>query len=217
MINIALLALSVLVVPAASPTDAAPPPVRATETSTVEIIDFCELIAHAGEYDGKTLTVRAVYAAGMEGGIFFGDKCQRSETGDSQTAQAVFADDVDWRRLRLYKKLRALVSKNNLGEAEVTMTGEFTDGKARVFGHQMCCRYRLRVTQLLSVEKVELNSFNRNGWNPAQYPNGVRRHLPLSEAATSQPRCLQKEANQSDMRSPQRTMTSGPRLTTTFS
>jgi len=119
-----------------------------------EIVGYCELIKHPDRYNGKTVTVKATYGSGMEFSVFFDDECGKSTPNEDVIALATFSENARSNSL-LYKKLRKVLKKSD--EAQMTVVAKFTDGKSRVFGHQMCCRFCLEVLEILAVEEKKLS------------------------------------------------------------
>jgi hypothetical protein len=116
-------------------------------------LTFCELVKHPSEYDGKVVVVTAWIGFGPEGSIYFDDSC-KSQTEDT-IAQATYVGDDLKPGTPLYKKLRKILKNKN--KAEETVVARFVDGKARVFGHQNCCRYKLEVQKILTVDGVDVS------------------------------------------------------------
>jgi len=120
-------------------------------------VSLCDLVAHASDYAGKSVTVRATLASGMEFSIFTDGSCQ-PVPDKTKLVLAKFAGNQF--QSPIGKKLTKLLKKEQ--QAEVTVVGVFTD-PGRLIGHQNCCRYELEVQRLLAIERVKVALPDKHG------------------------------------------------------
>jgi hypothetical protein len=115
-----------------------------TETNSAgNMVTLCDLTSDPSKYDGKTVNVSTVLGTGPEGGVAFDDSCK-------QKSYAFLSfNESNKSESRLDKRLSSIFKRG--GEAKVTAVALFIDGKARMFGHQDCCRYKLEIQRLLTV------------------------------------------------------------------
>lgn len=122
---------------------------KGTETLTV-----CKLLANTQSYAGQTVMLNATFVANFEFSALTDASCQPTPTevdGTHPLIQPRFdASTYDPKSL-LAKKLNRLLKKES--QARVSLIGVFID-PGHYFGHQLCCRYRLDISKLLSVEPV---------------------------------------------------------------
>ncbi len=130
----------------------------ATAVQGYQAVDFCDLVRHADQYNGKTVKVTATYAGGLEGASFSDDACKKSETeSEAQvTANAKFTGSSS-ETAEAFKKLSKFLDKNKTHQAEVTMIAVFTDefSSNRIKGGADFSRYTLQVKRLLAIEPVQ--------------------------------------------------------------
>lgn len=105
-------------------------------------LSLCDLTRDPSSYDGKLVNVKAILASGPEGGIAFDDHCSVYALPAFSKTQYRFGSPLDKRLVSILRKHR---------EAEVSVIAVFIDGKARIFGNQNCCRYKLEIQRLLTV------------------------------------------------------------------
>jgi hypothetical protein len=110
----------------------------------------CELLAHAKNYSGQTVTLDATLAANEEFSAFTTDACKPRPT---ELIQPSFSESHYDSNSQISKKLNKILRKKH--QARVTVVGVFID-PGHFFGHQSCCRYRLDVLELVSVEQVRV-------------------------------------------------------------
>lgn len=143
-------------------------------------VSLCDLMAHPSDYAGKPVTVRATLASGMEFSIFKDDLCQPAPD-KTKLVLAKFASNQF--QSPIGKKLTKLLKKEQ--QAEVTVVGVFTD-PGRFVGHQNCCRYELRVQQLLAIEAVRTEPPGKNGSAGLETvdPKGTTQPMPMTRSET---------------------------------
>lgn len=121
------------------------------ETLTVSL---CELVSHPDRYSGKRVKLDADLLSGEEFAILADDSCPsftNQATGKVDDVEAVFDQARYNFKSHNDKKLGKLLRKDN--QAKVVVVGEFVD-PGHYIGHALCCRYQLRIDELLSVEKI---------------------------------------------------------------
>jgi hypothetical protein len=99
--------------------------------------------------------LNATYVANFEFSALTDASCQPTPTevdGKHPLIQPCFDRSSYDRKSPIAKKLNRLLKKED--EARVTVVGTFID-PGQYFGHQFCCRYRLDVSKILSVEQVK--------------------------------------------------------------
>jgi hypothetical protein len=118
-----------------------------TETLTV-----CKLLANPQSYAGQTVTLNATLVANFEFRALTDASCQPTPTpvdGKHPLIQPRFDVNGYDPKSPLAKKLNKLLKRES--QANVRLTGVFID-PGYYFGHQLCCRYRLDISKLLSVQ-----------------------------------------------------------------
>lgn len=118
------------------------------------VLSVCDLLANAKNYAGKIVTLNATLAANEEFSAFTYDSCQPTPTeldGKHPLIQPSFDKTHYAFKAPVNKKLSKILKKKN--QARVTVVGVFID-PGHYFGHQLCCRYQLDVSELISVEQV---------------------------------------------------------------
>jgi hypothetical protein len=126
-----------------------------------DLVSLCNLQEHPNEYNGKTVTVKAIFVGGGEFQIFRDDACQpkaNPASGKSDLIEATFSRNEYDSMSGLHKKLVKLIKKKQL--ARVTVIGTFID-PGKYIGHSLCCRYQLEIHGLISVEEVSQRSHAR--------------------------------------------------------
>lgn len=119
-----------------------------------EIVELCELQKRPAEYAGKKVELQTTLATSEEFRVLRDAACPpllNPDSGKHDVIEAVFDNgryDID---SSAKKKLEKLLKRDH--QAEVHIVGIFVD-PGKYFGHQMCCRYQVKIQQLLSVEKV---------------------------------------------------------------
>jgi hypothetical protein len=131
---------------------------KVVTTQEIETVDFCNLIRHPDQYDGKTVKVRAMYDGSLEGASFSDDNCKKSgaESEAEVTANARFTGGST-ETAQAFKKLSKFLDKHRTDQAKVTMIAVFRDEffPNRITGGAFFSRYTLQVKQLLAVEPVK--------------------------------------------------------------
>jgi hypothetical protein len=127
-----------------------------TKLDTQELpVTLCDLVARPNEYAGRVVRLKATLASDMEElEIFRDDSCRPAPAemeGTHPIVQATFNESQYQFKSSIDKKLTKLLKKKK--QARVIVVGVFTD-PGHYFGHQLCCRYRLDVLELLSVEEM---------------------------------------------------------------
>jgi septal ring-binding cell division protein DamX len=128
----------------------------ATQGKGSVVLAVCELLANAKSYAGQTVTLNATLAANEEFSAFTYDSCQPTPSevdGKHPLIQPSFNEARYAFNAPVNKKLNKILKRKN--EARVTVVGVFLD-PGHYFGHQLCCRYRLDVLELVSVEQVRV-------------------------------------------------------------
>ena len=116
-----------------------------------ETLTVCELLANAQSYAGQTVTLNATFVANFEFSALTDAACPTKVGGKHPLIQPHFVTSRYDPKSPLAKKLNRLLKKES--QARVSLIGVFID-PGEYFGHQLCCRYRLEVSKLLSVEPV---------------------------------------------------------------
>jgi hypothetical protein len=125
----------------------------APQPQALETVNFCDVIRHPDQYNGKTVKVVATYASGLEGAILFDDACgTSSKHGGETTANAKFTGN-DRETVQAFKTLAKFLKKNRIGIAQVTMIAVFTELPSVVIAGPGS-HYSLNVRQLLDVQKL---------------------------------------------------------------
>jgi hypothetical protein len=122
---------------------------RGAETLTV-----CKLLANAQNDAGQTVTLNANFVSNFEFSALTDASCQPKPTeanGKPPLIQPHFDSSSYDHKSPLAKKLNKLLKKED--QARVILIGVFID-PGGYFGHQLCCRYRLDVSKIVSVEQV---------------------------------------------------------------
>jgi hypothetical protein len=125
-----------------------------TQGKFAETLTVCRLLANAQSYAGQTITLSATFVANFEFSALTDSSCEPKPTevgGKHPLIQPRFVLSSYDPKSPLAKKLNKLLKKEN--QARVTLMGVFID-PGDYFGHQLCCRYRLNVSKLVSVERV---------------------------------------------------------------
>ncbi len=125
-----------------------------TQDKGTETLTVCNLLANAQSYAGRTVTLNATLVANFEFSALTDASCQPKPTevdGKHPLIQPRFDPGSYDPKSPLAKKLNKLLKKEV--QARVTLIGVFVD-PGQYFGHQLCCRYRLDVSKLVSVEQV---------------------------------------------------------------
>ena len=104
----------------------------------------------------------------MEFSIFKDDSCQPAPDKTKLILAKLSNSQFE---SPLGKKLSKLLKQKQ--QAEVTVVGVFAD-PGRFIGHQACCRYKLEVQQLLSVEELKAKAGNADTVDPAECPTHSR-------------------------------------------
>ena len=129
---------------------------ESTQGKLSETLSVCKLLANAQSYAGQTVTLNATFVANFEFSALTDAPCQPEPIevdGKHPLIQPRFDSSSYDPKSPLAKKLNKLLKKKD--QARVTLTGVFID-PGHYFGHQLCCRYRLDVSKLVSVEPVTL-------------------------------------------------------------
>jgi len=124
-----------------------------TQGSDTGALTVCKLLANAKDYAGKTVTLRATFVANFEFSFLTDSSCQPRPT-EVDRKHPLIAPHFDAGSYNpkspLAKRLNKLLKKEN--QAKVTLVGIFID-PGQYFGHQLCCRYQLGVSKIVSVEQ----------------------------------------------------------------
>lgn len=130
----------------------------------------CELVSDPDKYAGKPIKVRAVLASGPEFAVLRDDTCQPVPASGKRLL-ATFSEDYD-SESPLAKKLSKMLKTKQ--QAQVTVIGKFDD-LGHATDHQNCCRYKLEVQQVLTVNEVKpsTSEINDEGvWDTNKGENG---------------------------------------------
>ena len=122
-------------------------------SSSPQKVSFCEAIRHPQEYDGKTVILTATYAESLELALFVDETCKKTNPEDDVVALATFSRANYKHGTPIDKKFSKFLNKSD--SVRVTVVGLFIDGKKRIFGHLNCCRYKIEVQELLTVEQTK--------------------------------------------------------------
>ena len=125
-----------------------------TQGKDAEPLTICRLLANAQSYAGQTVTLNATFVANFEFSALTDTSCLPKPIevdGKHPLIQPRFDASSYDPKSPLAKKLNKLLQKED--QARVTLIGVFID-PGKYFGHQLCCRYRLNVSKLVSVERV---------------------------------------------------------------
>lgn len=127
-------------------------PISAQVSQTV---DFCTLVRHPEQYDGKTVKVTATYAPRFHSAIFLDDACKKTQPYEEVTTNARFAKGENG--TVAFKKLDRFLSKNRITGATVTIIAIFSDPllSGIIEGCSGCSEYTLEVQQILAVERIK--------------------------------------------------------------
>jgi len=130
--------------------------VRADEQTAAKVslkeIGICQLVGSPEIYNGKTIIIRATYGGSIEGSIVFDQACKKTSSEDNVIALATFSSDYG-RGTAIDKKFKMLLKKGF--DVRLTAKATFFDGKTRVFGHLNCCRYKIEIQELITVEPAD--------------------------------------------------------------
>ncbi len=119
-----------------------------------EILTVCSLLANTRSYVGQTVMLKATLVANFEFSALTDASCQPRPSevdGKHPLIQPRFEGTSYDPKSPVAKKLNKLLKKEE--QAEITVVGVFVD-PGHYFGHQLCCRYQLDVSKLVSVESV---------------------------------------------------------------
>jgi len=122
-----------------------------TQGTGTETLTVCKLLANTQSYAGKTVTLNATFVANFEFSALTDASCRLTLEGKHPLIQPHLDASSYDPKSPLAKKLNKLLKKES--QARVALIGVFID-PGHYFGHQLCCRYRLDVSKLLSVEPV---------------------------------------------------------------
>jgi hypothetical protein len=113
-------------------------------------VNFCDLMRHPDQYEGKTVKVAATYVADLEQAMFCDGGCKKSESLPEVMANAKFAQNAGG-----YEKLSNILRKNKLVPrlARVSIVAVFIDEYAGNHVTAGRSRYTLEVTEVLTAEK----------------------------------------------------------------
>ena len=124
-----------------------------TSQQESQAVEFCNLVRHPEQYDGKAVKVTATYFTDLEGSIFFDDACPKSQPYEEVTANAKFAKGKDG--TAAYEKLRRFLVKYRVHVAKVTTVATFSypslSGRLEECAG---CSYTLEVIQILALERI---------------------------------------------------------------
>jgi hypothetical protein len=113
------------------------------------------LIKHPAQYDGKVVTTTVQEACSFEGCIYFDPSCGKSKSDDDNMIAVPADAGGDFGPGNpMYDKAKKILKKNKTAKIQYTVVALFSDGKARVFGHQNCCRFKLEVQHIIDVREV---------------------------------------------------------------
>ena len=109
-------------------------------------LDFCDLIAHAAEYDGTTVYVRGLWRATPHGSLLTGSRCpdtaaslkQASDYKADHSASAV---------------LRKLTRKDQFAAVVVVFRGGFKAARREQCFSEMCMGYQIETDELVSAQE----------------------------------------------------------------
>ena len=115
-------------------------------------VSVCNLVSQPAEYAGKAVKLYATLASGPEFQIIKDDFCHSAENQNkSDLLEASFDRDQYDFTSAVHKRLTKLLKKRR--QAQVTVIGIFTD-PGKYGGHQLCCRYQLKIQKLISVAEA---------------------------------------------------------------
>jgi hypothetical protein len=148
---IACLLLIIAVSPLAKAQDQA-----ATGIQDYQTVEFCNLVRHPDQYDGKRVKVTATYVGHFHGASFYDDACKKSQSDPEVMANAKFkGDDVE--SMQAFNKLSKFLDKYRIDTARITMIAVFTDIKSTnmIIVCVGCYRFTLQVKQILAMERIK--------------------------------------------------------------
>ena len=108
-------------------------------------LDFCDLIAHAKEYDGKSVYVRGLWRSTPHGSTLMGGNC--SEAASLKQASDYRADH------RASKALRKLTRKDQFATVAVVFRGLFKSARREQCFSEMCTGYEIETDELVSAQE----------------------------------------------------------------
>lgn len=129
-----------------------------SSSSSGSTTTVCALVDHPAEYSGKVVRIQAKVLSGEEFSILGDDSCPPQESPKFPNPPLVLAtyDQVHFDfnsplNKKLDKKLTKVLKRNE--QAEITAVGKFID-PGEYMGHQLCCRYKFQIRQLIAVKDV---------------------------------------------------------------
>ena len=106
-----------------------------------------ELVEHYQDYDGKHIVIEGDVASGPEMTVMY---LGPAPAGDDPNGMLVgLSESVSRRPSATEKRFKAMLRKKGLVHA--VLEGYFDGAADRQWGHQLCCRFKLRVEKVISV------------------------------------------------------------------
>jgi hypothetical protein len=106
-----------------------------------------ELVKHYEDYDGKRIVIEGEVASGPEMTVMY---LGRASGGDDPNGMLVgLSESVSQRPTATAKRFKRMLKKKSLVHA--VLEGYFSGAADRQWGHQLCCRFKLRVEKVISV------------------------------------------------------------------
>jgi hypothetical protein len=110
--------------------------------ASAQALPLCTVLADAAKYDGKEITVRALYRMVVHGSVLMGTTCSQIEVNTRQAA-GYRADK------QAVAVVRSLTKKNQFQPVDEVLRGTFRVAqKEQCFG-QICAPYEIEVSELL--------------------------------------------------------------------
>jgi hypothetical protein len=112
-----------------------------------KVVELSELLNHSPVYKGKTVNVKGVVFAGEEMTVMHLPQANDPPELMLVVLSEAVARSQD-RKVRQFKsKLKAR------GKIDVILRGRFDFEAERTWGHQLCCRYKLTVEDVVEIIK----------------------------------------------------------------
>lgn len=150
-----MLTVSILILALAAGPGQSGAPTQEQQPTTVTL---CSLAAQPDQYAGNTVMLTAILASSTDFSIFKDDSCPpkvNPTSGKSDLVSASFDQSGYDFKSAVNKKLTKILRRKQ--QAKVTVIGLFTD-PGHYFGGQGCCRYKLDIQRLVSVEEISKSS-----------------------------------------------------------
>ena len=117
-----------------------------SEQTDIATINFCEIIDHTNDYDGKILRTKAIISASLETQFIYDPACINKNA----------AVTYDYDNIEVYKYLDEMLEKDRNSKPStrlnVTIVGRFEVSPKGGFGHLGSFKYRFLI---ISCERAE--------------------------------------------------------------